>query len=262
MDQWQRMFYIVNQYPSLLQANLKKNHKKLWLSRLLSENMLVFFFQYTGLLFSTITPYPVPMWFASGSACAFIFLRGYRVLPGIWLGSFLAYAFSDLHWGLSSLCASVYALQAALLLYLGQRYWGLTLVFYRKKPWLQWVISSIAITAVSSLILVFACYSSLSYPIKPASLWLQWWLSNLNGILILACAMLTWDLYFPQIHGIKTLNRWCRIVLSMLLCGLILSLAARVPALLFLTDFFPLFLSVLAISGLFFALKYHGLPLK
>lgn len=200
---WQKMSSIVNQHSSKL--NLSKQFKKLFINRLLKENILVFLLQYTGLMFTTLTPNPTPLWFASGTACAFIFLRGSGVLPGIWLGSFIAYLLAKTGIIIAFGCATIFALQADSIRRLTYRFSGPTLIFYHLKPFLKFIICIGIITAIASLLLEFFSYSCLNKVLAPFDLWLQWWLANFNGTLIFACALITWDAYFPYVYALKKL---------------------------------------------------------
>ena len=176
-----------------LQSNLLWQYKKIVIYRRLAENGLVFLLQYSGLMLSTLVSHPTVMWLASGTACGFVFLRGLNVLPGIWLGSFIAYYFAHAGVGIASACASIYALQAGLLLWLSYRFISPTLLFSRAFIFIKFVIACGFLTALTSLLLVYVCYAAFSFP-----LWLLWWLANFNGIIVLAFTLIAWDAYFPE----------------------------------------------------------------
>jgi len=207
MDKWQHMESIVSQNATVLQPDFKKQFKKLCISRYLAENLLAFLLQYAGLMFSTLTSSSTLLWLASGTAAGFIFLRGYSILPGIWLGGFFAYYFSNTSILLASGCAIVFTLQAYLLFWLNLRYISPTPIIYRLTTLLKFLICSSALTATASFLLVLLCYSTLRHPLAPTALWLHWWLSNLNGILLFSIAIITWDMYFPQISALKYLSK-------------------------------------------------------
>ena len=205
-DKWQRLSAIVNQHPTIAECSLATQSRKLFIYRLLAENSLVFLLQYIGLMFSTLTPHFSPIWFASGTACAFIFLRGYSILPGIGLGSFFAYYLSKATFLLSVSCAAVYTAQAFLLLYLSYRYISPTLIFYRRLLFIKFVVCASGITAFSSIALSLLCYSTLKFA-------LSWWLANLNGVLIVAFALIAFDTYFPEMHALKKINQYKLVLL-------------------------------------------------
>ena len=154
------------QQPALTPAF---SFRRLVLLRLLTENIVGFLLQYTGLMLSVSSGQFLPLNFASGTAAAFIFMRGFTVLPGMWLGMCCV----------SSVYASVYLLQAILLYWLTQRFISPGLLFYRPLSVLKFIVLSILLTAITSLIV-------------------PGWLENLNGLLVMACAITTWDLYFPE----------------------------------------------------------------
>src|SRR5690349_20185221 len=118
------------------QSNLLGQFKKCVIDRRIMENAIVFLLQYSGLMLSTLSPHPKVLALASGTACAFIFLRGVTVLPGIWLGSLIAYFFA--HAGLLSAlaCATIDALQAYFILWFCYRFVGPTLLFFNIKKFI------------------------------------------------------------------------------------------------------------------------------
>ena len=202
-NKWQRMQAIVERHPMLPQVDYVQQFKKLIWRRLLAENVLVFLLQYIGLMFSTLTPQTFPVWFATGTACAFTFLRGFSVLPGIWLGTFVAYYFSESGFLLACGCATVFALQAFLLVGLCYRFIYPTLVFYRKMTFVKFILCSALLTAIVTVVLEMMCYFSLRVMMDPLQLWLQWWLANFNGMMVVAVALVALDAFFPQIRSVK-----------------------------------------------------------
>jgi len=207
MDKWQRIANIVNQNGTLKAPNLQRQFTLLWLSRLLTENIFIFLFQYSGLMLSQLTSSPSLLWFASGTAVGFMYLRGYRIMSGIWLGSFLAYYFANSGIILASSCATVITLQAFLIVSLNFCLVGPTLVFYRLSLMIKFFMNVAAITAFSSLLLVMLCYNAIPSTMSREIMGLQWWLANLNGVLIFAMAIVTWDMYFPQIAAMQKLGK-------------------------------------------------------
>jgi integral membrane sensor domain MASE1 len=201
-NKWQRMSDVVSQHHAILQPNLSWQFRKLVISRLLTENILTFLFQYVGLmLVDALTPQTIaPVWFSSGTACAFIFMRGYYVLPGILLGSFYAYYVSTGSIFQSGISSGIDAAQAFLLLWFSYRYISPTLVFYNIKKFVKFILCCGILTAIASVIIGSFYYSTLQ-------LWLRLWLGNLSGILVFSLTILTWDLYFLQIDHLKKLNK-------------------------------------------------------
>jgi hypothetical protein len=103
--------------------------------------------------------------------------------------------------------STVLSVQALLLLWLGYHNQNPTLVFYRLKPFVQFIMYTSLLTAVSSAVFL-SIYINSQYATAnlTLTLWLNWWLGNFNGILIFSCALVTWDAYFPDFYG-KKLDR-------------------------------------------------------
>ena len=160
---------------------------------------MVLLLQYIGLMFSTLTPEPAPVWFAAGTATAFIFMRGISILPGIWLGTFIAYFFV-MGFNLACVFASMHVFQAFSLLWFNYHFISPTLIFIRTHTFIKFIISSGLITFITCYILFYYCQQQIHGITLPVSLCWQWWLADMNGIIIIACAIITWDIYFPDSH--------------------------------------------------------------
>lgn len=200
-EKWQQMLAIISQ-SSLAQTNLTIPYQRLQISRLISENILAFLLQYMGLMLSIITPTTSPIWIASGTACGLIFLRGPSILFGITLGSFIAYYLTKLPILSVLMCSLILLLQPLVIYMLCQRYITPTLLFYRVHQFVKFVSVIMIISAISSFSLITLCYPMLSgYSLLQHGL--IGWLANLNGILIFACTLVTWDAYSPQIGSLK-----------------------------------------------------------
>lgn len=185
-------------------STLQYQFRKLVFTRLCSENLFAFLLQLLGLNLSTLSNHPFPLWFASGTACAYVFMRGYTILPGIWIGSFFAYYFNHFGFVSATNCALIFTGQCALLFWLSLKWVSPTLVFYEKKLLIKFLILSCCITAISSFLLEIAYLSIIQH--VSFYLWLHWWLANLNGTLIVGIALITLDAFFPDIEKLKTLR--------------------------------------------------------
>jgi integral membrane sensor domain MASE1 len=245
----------MNNFPSLShhahkwQPNLQRQFTKLRLSRFLTENLFSFLLQYAGLMFSTLSTYPAPLWMASGTTCAFIFLRGYTILPGIWLGSFLAYFLTTFHWQISGYAATIYSLQAGVLLWLCYQLACPQLLFQQRKMFCQFIISATTITALASFALGFLHDASISTHHSRLTLWL----ANLNGILIFSTAIVTLDAYFPQIETLKKISKFLFTPLyGALLCCTVGLVFSKTPAftLFFTLLTWPLLITLRLLFGL------------
>jgi hypothetical protein len=197
---WQSIASVLAHHSTSFSPTLAQSFRKLVITRLLSENILMLLLQYIGLMFSTLTPSPMPLWTASGTACAFIFLRGMRILPGIGLGTLIAFYLASGSLSLGLGAALIFMLQPAALLWLSYRYTGPSLVFYDNPSWIKFTFFSAIVTGVVSL-------SLLRMASLPFSLALSTWLANFNGLLIFAFALTALDAYFPQCHTLKQVNK-------------------------------------------------------
>lgn len=207
-DKWQKMLAIVNQHPSLIQPKISQQFKKLRMLRLFSENFLLFLFQYIGLmLMDGLTAQSlVPFWFSSGTACAFIFLRGKSILPGIFLGSFYAYFITTHQFLDASINASLDSIQALFILFLSYRYLGPSLVFSNLKSFFSFIIYTSFVLCFTSLHTdLFSLL--IKYDYNPILECLRWFLGNLGGILIFTLAILSWDLYCLQLNELKSMQK-------------------------------------------------------
>lgn len=206
IEKLQSLLTIVNQHVKLLAAKnmvSAQQFKKLVLKRLLAENILVLLMQFIGLKLTALIVHPSPLWFATGTSCAYLFLRGYSVLPGIWLGSFLSFYLENIHFLFAAGYATVLTLQGLLLLGFSYRYLSPTLIFHRLGTFIIFIVYTMMLTGMVSF--MFFWISSLSgyHAVLSSHLYLQWWSANFNGILILSCALVTWDAYFPDFHAVK-----------------------------------------------------------
>jgi len=227
-EKWHQMLLIVNQHTNLLYPDLTWQFKKLFLLRLLTENIFIFILQYIGLNLTTLSLTPSPLWFATGTSCAYLFLRGYSILPGIWLGTFSAYCMAKAYFWVAFACATVFSLQATLLLWLCYQYLNPTLLFYRLKIFAAFIGLTAIVTGISSFLLLCFCYASLSHVEPLLQLLLQWWLANFNAILIFSCALITLDAYFSDFYAFKQLKS-SAILFGLLFCIIITFIFSHTP---------------------------------
>ncbi len=225
------MLAIVNQSVNLtppITPTLTQQFNKLRNKRLFTDNLFVFLVQYIGLKLSVFSLSPSPLWLATGSACTYLFLRGYGVLPGVWLGSLFGFYFEGIGLNLALKCASVLSLQGLLLIWFSHRYLSPTLIFNSQRRFLQFIIYTALLTAAISLTFMEICYSVLPHTKPPLQYAVQWWLANFNAIMIFSCALLTWDAYFPDVYTIK---QWKNIItlFSILLLLIIALIFSHTP---------------------------------
>lgn len=190
---------IINNYHGDLKLLNEQQFKKMVLIRLFLNNSLAFILQFAGLAISTLsTPLPF-IWFASGTSCALCFLKGPRILPGIFLGSWLAYYLSNAGLKLASTSALLFVLQIIILLKISYLLRYPSLLFYKKKHFIQFILMTIIFTGIFSL-----CLNLIGYPLLNNTTfsfwqtWICWWLANLNGTVIFSLALMFCDAYFPE----------------------------------------------------------------
>ena len=219
---------IVNQCTDILPSKTyltPHQFNKLRTRRLLADNLMVFLMQYIGLKLSTLAITPSPLWLATGSTCAYLFLRGTSVLPGIWFGSFFGFYFEKVGIELTFECATLLTLQPLLLLQFSYRYLSPTLIFTHQRMFVKYILFTALLTAMISLIFVEICYPVLSHNESIFQYWINWWCANLNAITIFSCAMITWDAYASSAQDIKQWRTICILfaTLSLLIVALAFS---------------------------------------
>ena len=168
------------------------NFKQLIITRLITENLFLLLLQFTGMMFSVFSSQPLPVDFAAGTAAAFIFMRGYTILPGIWLGTFLAASVSGLSFMHCSSLASVYTLQTALLFWFCLRFISPGLIFIDRNVFLRFALLCAAVPLLFS-------------PLLPS------WQADMAGLLILTLTITSWDNYFPEIAQWRTIPNFITI---------------------------------------------------
>lgn len=191
-ETYERMIHIISQQTALPTKSFRYN--KLYLTRLISENILLILLQYMGLMISALSTSQPTIWFASGTACGLLFMRGYTITPGIWIGTFIAYSLAHTSFSISLIHASVFTLQSILLLYAVQRLISPTLLFYQLETFIKFI-------AITLLLSIFTCACLI--PIASLTIWLSSVAANFAGITIVASALVTWDMYFPSLQQLS-----------------------------------------------------------
>ena len=183
------------------------HYKKLSIFRLLTENLIVFIFQFIGLILTTTPAQPHIIWLATGAATAFIFMRGSSILPGICLGSFFAFFIASGEITLALSCASILAIQSFSLFILAQGYISPTLIFCRLNLFIRFALLASSLTALTSLFFILVCHNHLTITNNITQLWITWWLANFIAIITFAIAIISWDYYFAELDTFKPSNK-------------------------------------------------------
>lgn len=205
------------QYPTI---DFRRQYQRLVVKRFIAETLFAFLLQYMGLMMSVLTPTPSPVWVASGTALALIFLRGYQVIVGIGLGTFFTYYMAAHRVGLAAACAMIFVVQSIAIVWLTRKHIIPTLLFFNRRSLFKFVLLSLFVTAISSFLLMMSCTHHLH-----SELWLQWWFANLNGILMVAIAWITADAFLLQRRQLQGDDlAWYKMVVTLFFIGFLLNL--------------------------------------
>ncbi|WP_167399865.1 bifunctional diguanylate cyclase/phosphodiesterase [Massilia violaceinigra] len=157
-----------------------------------------------GLLLAFTPGYAAPIWPAAGIALAAILVRGNRVAPGIWLGSFLANAGVAFDAGSSAVIATSLLLPAGIGVgamlqaiagaHLVRRFVGYPTALDRSRDVIRFLglggpLSCIVSASVGATVLVLAGkLPADSY----AFTWWAWWFGDAIGVQVATPLVLTW----------------------------------------------------------------------
>src|SRR5215470_11994189 len=135
-----------------------------------------------------------PVWPPTGVAIAAVLGLGYRVLPAVLLGAFLANLRSGLSIATAAAIAIGNTLEAAAAAYLLRRFVGIKSPFNRAIDVLKFaLIAAVLSTTISATIGNFSlCLAREAEWTHFGSLWLTWWLGDGTGALVAAPFFLTW----------------------------------------------------------------------
>jgi two-component system, NarL family, sensor histidine kinase FusK len=181
----------------------------LLIARLIGVALLYFATAQLGLAFAVVGDTVTLFWPPSGIALVAVLVFGYRIAPGIFLGAFLANAWT----GLPVLLAvsigvgnMVAALAGAFLL---QHLVGFRNTLERVRD----VFALILLAAfLSTTLSAFAGVATLTLGgIVPfgdyATVWLKWWLGDMMGVLVVAPLLLVWLTHaWPVLSPVRTLE--------------------------------------------------------
>ena len=173
-----------------------------WLAEVLALAALYFLTARLGLLLAIPGGHVTPVWPPSGIALAAVLLRGRRVWPGIWLGSFAA-NFWDFHGSPMSLAtelgtSAVFGVGASLAALLGTH---LLRRFVGDRNPLERVRDVCAFMALGGVV---SCLASATLGVTTLCLagyapwagygqtWLTWWLGDTAGVFVVAPMLLVW----------------------------------------------------------------------
>lgn len=147
-----------------------------------------------GLLFSISSGNVTALWLPSGIAAAALLLRGIKVTPGIWLGTAIASATTEV----SLVTAGVFGIGnvlEGLIFLLILNYLTVDRVENIKLRWIgsfvfATFLSCVAAATTGSMTLFLQGYIPL---IAVPENWLTWWLGDAAGILVITPAIISWS---------------------------------------------------------------------
>lgn len=249
MSKWLQLNKILNEANQCHRNEAKYHNVILVAGRLLAENIIVMLLQYIGLAFTLLVTPLTPIWLAAGTATAFMFMRGYSIIPGIWIGTLLAYAPVD-GLDIAILFACTFAFQSAMLLYFNHRIGIPTLTFSSITQFIKFafITGLITLLCVSTFPLLAKLLIHLDQ--FPKLLWLHWWVADCNGILTISTAIIAWDTYFPDLIN---QNRFKKFILALSLLPIMI-----LTSTLMLTNTYPYTVLIALTAYLFFMAFYFN----
>ena len=173
-----------------------------WMGEVLALAALYFLTALLGLLLAIPGAYVTPVWPPSGIALAAVWLRGPRIWPGIWLGSFAAnfWHFYGSRSGLPTelATAATIGIGACLTALLGRH---LLRRFVGERNPLERVQDVCAFMALGGVVSCLAsatigvtalCLAGYSMWLGYGQAWVTWWLGDTGGVFIVAPLLLVW----------------------------------------------------------------------
>lgn len=148
-----------------------------------------------GMRFSSFHQNVTLIWPPSGIALAVVLIFGYRMLPGISLGAFVANLWIGSHWSFAIATAVGNPLEAFLGAWLLRRFIGFHDSLDRVRDVLGLAFLAAAVVPIVSATLgVVGLTISAFVPWPSATrVWFEWWLGDATGMLILSPFLLVWS---------------------------------------------------------------------
>jgi PAS domain S-box-containing protein len=185
-----------------------------WLGEVLALAALYFLTARLGLLMAIPGGHVTPVWPPSGIALAAVLLRGRRVWPGIWLGSFAAnfwdFSGSPMSLATDLATSAVFGIGASLAALLGSQ---LLRRFMGERNPLERVLDVCVFMALGGVV---SCLVSATVGVTTLCLagfapwsgygqdWLTWWLGDTAGVFVVAPLLLVWG----GMRRRKSATRW------------------------------------------------------
>ena len=134
------------------------------------------------------------VWAPSGIALAALLLLGYRMVPGVALGAFVANAWTTVPLGVAAGIAVGNTLEAVVGVWLLTRFTGFRSALDRRRDVFAFIaLAAVASTTLSASIGVSTLLlGGLVTVGDAAGAWVKWWLGDMMGVLVVAPALLVW----------------------------------------------------------------------
>ena len=147
-----------------------------------------------GLLQAVVGSTVTLVWAPSGIALAALLLLGYRMVPGVALGAFVANAWTSVPLGVAAGIAAGNTLEAVVGVWLLTYFAGFRSALDRRRDVFALIaLAAVASTTLSASIGVFTLFlGGLVTVGDAAGAWVKWWLGDMMGVLVVAPALLVW----------------------------------------------------------------------
>lgn len=180
-----------------------RNHYwKLITLRLLTETFILICLIYLGQQFLIRNNFYLPLWPATGLGLTVVFLRGYRSLLGIAIGTGLSYYLNHFSWQESLWLALLFVGYLTLIRTISLRWIGAIAPIADRSVLFKWIV----LILLCSALYIFILDGTIS--IKTNLERLLALLGILNGILCLAPLCLAFDPFTPQIYFTRQAWHW------------------------------------------------------
>ena len=194
------------------QRSFAANFRALQLIRRSVEFIISTLLVFGGLQLLLQNGFYSPLWPATGVGLSALFLRGYFILGGIFVGSLLSYLYNNFDF-LHSLGQSIlFTLTLFAIRFLSLRYIGPVAPLSKLSVLLKFIYLIVLICALHVFFVLLIGLEKLPTLIE----WYSAWLGEINGILCLTPLALVFDPFVPQRYFSKLQWRWWSMALILI----------------------------------------------
>ncbi|HSA59960.1 MAG TPA: MASE1 domain-containing protein [bacterium] len=135
------------------------------------------------------------VWPPAGLALAALLLGGYRLAPGVFLGAFLVNTLTSLQWPAVLAIACGNTIEALLGAFLLRKVLGFQNAMERLRDVLGLIVLGglVSTTAAATIGVTSLCLEGSASWASYSSLWFEWWVGDMLGILVLTPFLMTWS---------------------------------------------------------------------